>query len=105
MTGIVSIYVVFGDYAEAEKIGRMMVEERLAACANLLSAAHSVYRWQGRIEEAEEFPAIFKTAASAAEELVKRITALHSYENPAVAVWPVSHAPEAYARWVKEQMR
>ena len=105
MSGIVSVYAVFGDRAEAERIGRMVLEDRLAACVNLLGEAHSIYRWRGKVEEADEVPAIFKTAATSAEALVKRIAALHSYENPAVVVWPVSDAPEAYARWVKEQMR
>lgn len=100
MTGIVSVYAVFADAAEAERIARAVVEERLAACVNILGPCRSVYRWQGKVEEADEVAAIFKTKAAAAPGLVARIAALHSYEVPAIAVWPISEAPAAYAEWV-----
>src|SRR3546814_4182335 len=67
-----------------------MVEERLAACVNILGDAHSIYRWQGQIETATETAALFKTAADRAEPLTARIITLHSYDNPAVTVWPIS---------------
>jgi periplasmic divalent cation tolerance protein len=100
VTGIVSVYAVFADAAEAERIARAVVEERLAACANILGACRSIYRWQGKVEEAGEVAAIFKTSEAAAPRLVARIAALHSYEVPAIAVWPIADAPEAYAVWV-----
>jgi len=100
LTGIVSVYAVFADEGEADRIARAVVEERLAACANILGACRSIYRWQGRIEEADEVAAIFKTAEAAAPRLVARIAALHSYEVPAIAVWPIAGAPAVYAAWV-----
>jgi periplasmic divalent cation tolerance protein len=100
MTGIVSVYAVFADANEAERIARIVVEERLAACANILGPCRSIYRWQGKVEEADEVAAIFKTAEAAAPRLLARIAALHSYEVPAIAVWPISEAPAAYATWV-----
>jgi periplasmic divalent cation tolerance protein len=100
MTGIASVYAVFADGGEAERIARIAVEERLAACANILGPCRSVYRWQGKVEEADEVAAIFKTSAAAAPRLVARIAALHSYEVPAIAVWPIGEAPAAYAEWV-----
>ena len=104
-SGIVSVYVTFADSDEAKRIGRAMVEERLAACINILGEARSIYRWQGRVEDATEQAAVFKTSTSCAGLLVRRISELHSYENPAIAVWPIEAAPPAYVQWVRAQLR
>ena len=98
--GIVSIYSTFGSDEEARRIARILVEERLAACANILAPCHSIYRWQGRIEEAAEVPVIFKTRADGAARLIARIGELHSYDVPAAVVWPIAEAVPAYAAWV-----
>lgn len=102
MSKIVSVYAIFADAEEAERISRLVVEERLAACANLLGPCRSFYRWQGRIETASEVPAIFKARADQADALVARIAELHSYDVPAIAVWPIDRAYPAYADWVNE---
>lgn len=102
MSGIVSVYAVFASDEEARRIGRTLVEERHAACVNILGACHSIYRWQGKVEEAEEVAAIFKTSEGQASELIRRLTELHSYEVPAVTVWPIAEVPENYRRWVRE---
>ena len=103
MTEIVSVYAVFANAEEAGRIARTLVEERLAACANILGPCRSIYRWQGRIEEADEVAAIFKTSAASAPALVDRIAALHSYEVPAIVIWPIDDAPRAYADWVRAE--
>jgi len=100
---IVSVYAVFANDEEARRIGRVAVEERLAACVNILGPCHSIYRWQGKIEEAEEVAAIFKTAAARAEALVARIAELHRYDVPAAVVWPIEHAFGAYRSWVEAE--
>ncbi len=97
---IVSVYALFASLDEAERIGRQMVEERLAACVNLLGPCRSIYRWHGAVEDAEEFPAIFKTTAAQADPLIARIGSLHSYEIPCVVQWPIERLPVAYAEWV-----
>ena len=102
MSGIVSVYATFASDEEARRVGRTVVEERLAACANILGPCHSIYRWQGKIEEAEEVAAVFKVTAGGAEALIRRIAELHSYEVPAAVVWPIAEAPESYRRWVVE---
>jgi periplasmic divalent cation tolerance protein len=99
-TDIVSVYATFAGDEEARRIARQLVEERLAACANVLGSCHSIYRWQGRIEEAAEVPVIFKTRADAAARLVARIGELHSYDVPAAVVWPIGATLPAYAQWV-----
>ena len=101
---IVSVYATFGSEEEAQRIARVVVEERLAACANVLAPCLSIYRWQGRIEEAKEVPAIFKTRADAAGRLVERIRALHSYDVPAAVVWPIADALADYLRWVVDEV-
>lgn len=102
MTGIASVYAVFADDEEARRIARLVVEERLAACANLLGPCHSIYRWKGKVEEAGEVAAIFKTRTDAAAALVARIAELHSYDVPCVVVWPIADSSGDYARWVEE---
>ena len=100
---IVTVYAVFGSAAEARSIARTAVEERLAACANILAPCRSVYRWQGSIEEDEEVPALFKTRADTADALIARISELHSYDVPAAVVWPIERALPAYVDWVAQE--
>ena len=102
MAPIVTIYATFGSDEEARRVARTLVEERLAACANILAPCQSIYRWQGRIEEAGEVPVLFKTVAEGAEALLARIGELHSYDVPAAMVWPIAEALPAYAEWVRE---
>jgi periplasmic divalent cation tolerance protein len=101
MSDVVSVYAIFADAEEARRICRIAIEERLAACANILGPCRSIYRWQGAIEEAEEVPAILKARADKAQRLVARIADLHSYEVPAIAVWPIEQALATYSAWVE----
>lgn len=101
--GIVTVYATFGGGEEARRIARLLVEERLAACANILAPCRSIYRWRGAVEEAEEVPVLFKTAAEAAARLIARIGTLHSYDLPAAVAWPIADAAPAYADWVREE--
>jgi periplasmic divalent cation tolerance protein len=101
---IVSVYAVFANQTEAETIGRTVVEERLAACINILGASRSIYRWQGKIEESDEVPAIFKTDERQADALIARIATLHSYEVPCITVWPIDKLLAGYAEWVEQSV-
>ncbi len=103
MTDIVTIYATFGTAEEAQRIARLLVEERLVACANILAPCRSIYRWEGRIEDAEEVPALFKVEASGAEAALARIADLHSYDVPAAVVWPIANALPDYAEWVAQE--
>ena len=100
MSGIVTVYAVFADGEEAGRVARSVVEEKLAACANILAPCRSIYRWQGAVEEADEVPVLFKTTAAGAEALLVRIAELHSYEVPAAVVWPIERALPLYGEWV-----
>ena len=101
---VITVFAVFADPAEAQRIGMTLVEERLAACVNVLGPCRSIYRWEGAIETATEVPALFKTTLEGADRLIERITELHSYSVPALAVWPISKLPVAYADWVEDSV-
>lgn len=98
---VISVYVLFADSDEAGRIGRLVVEERLAACANLLGPVRSIYRWNGAIESAEEVAVIFKTTNDRADALITRVAGLHSYDVPCIATWPVDKILGSYAEWVE----
>ena len=100
MSGIVTVYATFGSAEEAERIGRQMVEQRHAACVNILGPCRSIYRWQGEIEEADEVAALFKTTAGQAPALLQRLGSLHSYDVPAAVVWPIGETGESFRQWV-----
>ena len=102
---VVTVYTVFADAAEAEHIGRTLVEERLAACINLLCPCTSFYWWEGAVNQASEVPAILKTTLARADALIARITELHSYDVPAITVWPVERLPASFADWIDVEVR
>ena len=99
---VISVYAIFPDAAEAEQIGRKVVEERLAACINILGPIRSIYRWKNAVETADEVAAIFKTTADRADALITRIAGLHSYDVPCVATWPIDKILGSYADWVED---
>ena len=100
----VLIYSTCPSVADAERIGAMLVDRGLAACVNILQPCRSIYRWEGAIETASEVPALFKTTMDGADRLIERITELHSYSVPALAVWPIAKLPAAYGDWVEESI-
>ena len=101
---VVSVYAVFANSEEAERIGRIVVEERLAACINILGGVRSIYRWQGAVETAVEVAAILKTSHDQADALITRIALLHSYDVPCIATWPIDKVLASYAQWVEDSV-
>ena len=101
---VVSVYALFADAAEADRIGRIVVEERLAACINILGGVRSIYRWQGAVETADEVAAILKTSHAQADALIARIAELHSYDVPCIATWPIDKLLVRYADWVEDSV-
>jgi periplasmic divalent cation tolerance protein len=85
---------------EAHKIARALLEGRLAACVNIVSKIESIYRWQGKVEESEEFLLIIKTTEAALERLQEAIRELHSYELPECIVLPVVDGSQPYLNWI-----
>lgn len=104
MSDIALVHATFATADEAEEIGRRMVEDGLAACVNLLGPCNSIYRWQGKVETTAEHRALFKTTPQLARELADQIAALHSYDLPAIEIWPAA-AGGAVADWVDDSTR
>ena len=102
---VISVYVLFANAEEAERIGRTVVEERLAACINIIGPVRSLYRWQGAVETSDEIAAILKTSHLEADALITRIAALHSYEVPCIVTWPIDKVLRSYADWVEDNVR
>ena len=103
MSGIVTVYATFPSPEEAHRIARILVEERHAACANILSPCRSIYHWRGEIEESDEVAALFKTRSDLAAVLIDRLTELHPYELPAAVVWPIANPLGPYSEWVHSE--
>lgn len=85
---------------ESRDFGRTLVEERLAACVNLLPAMDSVYRWEGQIEHDTERQVIIKTSRERVVALWERIRELHPYETPEFVVLSIQDGSDAYLRWI-----
>ena len=87
----------------AARIARALVEERLAACVNVLPGVHSVYRWQDKVEQADEVLLLIKTVPARLDALVARVRALHPHELPEVVVVEVAGGLPAYLDWIAMQ--
>jgi periplasmic divalent cation tolerance protein len=85
---------------EAARLGRTLVEERLAACATLLPPIHSIYRWQGQIESSAETLLLLKTVNDRLPALESRLQELHSYQTPEVLVLAVESGSHTYLEWL-----
>ena len=98
----VVVLVTAGSEDEAVRIGRALVEERLAACASVLGPIRSIYRWEGAVEDAPEHLLLAKARAADVGALAERVCALHSYEVPEVLALPVAGGSAAYLAWLAE---
>jgi len=95
-----TIYVTAGSRDEGLAIGRELVEARLAACANVLAGATSIYRWQGEVHEDTEAIVVLKTREGLVDALVERVKALHNYECPCVVALPIVGGNAKYLDWI-----
>jgi periplasmic divalent cation tolerance protein len=99
------VYVTVGDKNEALRIGRILVEERLAACVNVLDGMTSVYSWKGEVHEDSEAVLIAKTKAALVGPLTDRVKELHSYECPCVVSFPIAAGNPEYLAWIEQETR
>ncbi|TWT46857.1 divalent-cation tolerance protein CutA [Botrimarina hoheduenensis] len=91
------------DRATADRLARVLVERRLAACVQVAGPLHSTYRWQGVIESAEEWQVTAKTLPACFAALSAALHELHPYETPELIATPVTEVSAAYAAWVAEE--
>ena len=89
---------------QAQQLARHLIEQRLAACVNILPGARSVYRWKDKIEDAAEFVLIVKSRRDMFVKLREAISHLHSYEIPEVIALPVVDGSEAYLKWLDREL-
>jgi periplasmic divalent cation tolerance protein len=100
MTDFIVIFVTAGSAAEAETIAKALVEEQLAACVNILSPIRSIYRWEGKLADDQEWLLFIKTRAERFSAIEARVKTLHSYQAPEVIALPILRGSDAYMRWL-----
>ena len=101
-TDCVIAYTTLPAGADADSLGRTLVEERLAACVSVQGPARSVYRWEGAIERAAEQVVQIKTTAVRLDALARRLRELHPYDVPELVALPVAGGDPAYLAWLRE---
>lgn len=104
MSGALVVFCTCTDRAEARRMAASLVEERLAACVNIIGGVQSVFRWEGKISEAEEVQLLIKTVPDRYPALQKRIAELHSYDTPEIFAVSIEQGSEKYLRWLQEQV-
>lgn len=104
MTAARIVLTTTGSQEEAGKIAHALVERRLAACVNIVPRIESVYRWQGRIENATEWLLIIKTQAAAFESVRQAIQELHSYELPECVMLEIAGGSQQYLDWIESSL-
>ena len=97
------VYVTTPSHEEAEKIATCVVNEQLAACANIIDGVTSIYRWEEKLCRENETAMILKTTAAAGEKLIARIRELHSYECPCIVTLPIENGHPDFLRWIENQ--
>ncbi|MEA2993492.1 MAG: periplasmic divalent cation tolerance protein [Alphaproteobacteria bacterium] len=100
MEHAVFVYTTYPSIVEAEQAGRALVEQRLAACVNILPGMVSLYRWEGAVERGEEVVMIIKTRASLAEDVRAAVKAGHSYTTPAILIVAIESVDQTYLAWL-----
>jgi periplasmic divalent cation tolerance protein len=102
VSGAVFLYVTCPDAAQAQSLGRQLVDSALAACVNILPAMHSIYRWQGEVQSAAEAVMIVKTTDQAKAGAQAYILRNHPYDCPCIVELAVQGGNPAYLRWIAE---
>ena len=96
------IYATAPSEEDAARIATTVVDEKLAACANIVPGIRSIYRWQGKVENETETLLFLKTDSKLVEALISRISELHAYEVPDIVALPIEQGHPAYLDWVIE---
>lgn len=103
MSGKILILCNCGSLEEAKKVARGLVDRRHAACVNIVPGLHSIYRWEGQVEEASEWMLVIKTQDSRYSDCEATIRELHSYTTPEVIAFAIGKGLPAYLDWVTEE--
>jgi periplasmic divalent cation tolerance protein len=98
------VYITTSGKEESENIGKTLVEEKLAACANIIPSIESIYLWKGEIEDDKESLLIVKTKAENIDKIIKRVKEIHSYETPAILAIPIIEGSKDYLDYLDSEM-
>ncbi len=104
MTDKIVVLSTSSSKEEAEKIARLLVEERLAACVNVLPGLRSFYRWKGKVEDAAEWLLLIKSSRGKFDKLQATLEKLHSYEVPEVIALPIVDGSKNYLLWLEGEI-
>lgn len=99
----VFIYMTAGSPDEARRIARVLVDERLAACVNIIDGMTAIYRWEGAVEEGLETVMIAKTRRDRFDDLARRVRELHSYAVPCIVEIPLGRGDAPYLDWLRAE--
>jgi len=99
------VYMTAGSKAEAQKIGKALVERRLAACVNILDNMQSIYRWENKIQQDAEVVLIAKTTDSLVPALIDQVKSMHSYDCPCIVSLPILSGYPPFMDWVHAQAK
>src|SRR5438045_2505648 len=105
MTQIVFAYITCRKKSEAKKIGKVLLQERLAACINIFDKMHSMYWWNNKIEEANETVLIAKTTKKLFPKLAEKVKSIHSYEVPCILQVPIPDGNREYVDWLLSNVK
>jgi len=100
--GACVMFVMAGTGKEAERISRALIEERLAACANIIGPVRSIYRWRGKVEDAREYLIMIKTRSSLTSRIERAVRKLHSYEVPEIIALKIASGSTPYLDWIAQ---
>lgn len=101
---VVAVLTTAPDEAIGEELARRVIEERLAACANLIPGVVSIYRWQGEVRRESEVQVVFKTTAGLAALLQERLLDWHPYDVPEFVILPIAGGSDSYLEWVRSEV-
>ncbi len=93
------------NFEEGQRIARILVESKLAACVNIIKDIFSLYKWKGKIEEDNEYLLLIKTVEEKSDLLIRKINEIHSYETPECIGFKIEKGSEKYLNWIKEVVK
>ncbi len=105
MTTFIQVFTTVDAEDKAQELARAVVEARLAACAQILGPMHSVYWWQGAVEQAREWLLLFKSRADLYPDLEALLRRVHPYDTPEILAVPVTAGLDAYLTWMNRELR
>ncbi|MCB2205332.1 divalent-cation tolerance protein CutA [bacterium] len=98
------ILVTTGSETQAERIARVLVEEKLAACCNIVPGIRSIYRWKDAVEEDDEQLLVIKTKRARFAEIEQRVRTMHEYDVPEIIMLPVTEGSAPYLAWIDQSL-